>query len=66
MVNLPLLATTLMPGHLMQLLSKTLSVSSDNTLTIARTSPPEMFLLNVFRKYAANLQENTHAKVQFQ
>ena len=48
MVNLPLLATTLMPGHLMQLLSKTLSVSSDSTLTIDRTSPLEMFLVNVF------------------
>ena len=30
-----------------------------------RSSPPEVFLKKVFRKYAANLQENTHAEVWF-
>ena len=28
-----------------------------------RSSPPEVFVGKVFRKYAANFQENTHAKV---
>ena len=33
-----------------------------------RSSPPEVFLYykKVFWKYAANLQENTHAEAQFQ
>ena len=30
-----------------------------------RCSPPEVFLGKVFWKYAANLQETTHAKVRF-
>ena len=30
-----------------------------------RSSHPEVFLEKVFWKYAANLQENTHAEVQF-
>ena len=35
-------------------------------LTIFRSSQPEEFPKKVFWKYAANLQENTHAEVQFQ
>ena len=31
-----------------------------------RSSHPEVFLKKVFRRYAANLQENTHTKVWFQ
>ena len=40
----------------------------DKVLSIIsyRSSRPEVFLKNVFWKYAANLQENTHAEVWFQ
>ena len=31
-----------------------------------RGSHPELFLVKVFWKYAANLQENTHAELRFQ
>ena len=31
-----------------------------------RSSRPDVLLRKGFRKYAANLQENTHAEVQFQ
>ena len=31
-----------------------------------RSNPPEVFIGKVFWKYAANVQENTHAKMRFQ
>ena len=35
-------------------------------MSLYRSSHPEVFLSKVFWKYAANLQENTHAEVRFQ
>ena len=35
-------------------------------LSIVRGSRPEVFLVKMFWKYAANLQVNTHAEVWFQ
>ena len=36
------------------------------TMQTFRSRRPEVFLKKVFWKYAANLQENTHAEVRFQ
>ena len=37
-----------------------------NYIAKIRSDYPEVFLKKVFGKYAAILQENTHAEVQFQ
>ena len=47
------------PDKFHLLMSATTSIAT----TINGSSRPEVFLKNVFEKYAVNLQENTHAEV---